>query len=283
MQVDKKFMGRIMLAPNKVQPADGTLLYINFGWNTEGNQSYPEYLPALAPTVSKEDYNALMTQIKEYLDANGISMCLVTTGMVLAPCVIGCFFCGMAAMKANQITADLKAKVAAAPGWSPVARLELSQVSTPQGNTPEFMAFDQYGSPVMGNFGGGKNRSSYPAPAWPPLGYNIVVTVPDPNLNSSWPKNGAAGGAMADPNAIGVAAAAPVVVSATYVAPKPGVMQRGLSGSGMTMSKNAGGVALPATQLDPSETLTKLKNLLDDGLIDQGEYEKKKGEVLARI
>ena len=43
--------------------------------------------------------------------------------------------------------------------------------------------------------------------------------------------------------------------------------------------------AVPQTQVpeDPGETMRKLRAMIDGGLIDQGQYEAKKAEVMGRI
>jgi hypothetical protein len=51
--------------------------------------------------------------------------------------------------------------------------------------------------------------------------------------------------------------------------------------AGGVFLQGAGGV--PAAKEDPMQVLTKLKSLLDAGLITQAEYDKKKAEVLERM
>ena len=100
---------------------------------------------------------------------------------------------------------------------------------------------------------------------------------------------------MADPNQIGmtqpavVVPAAPVVVAAPValhsVAPKPGVMQRALSSTGISLqSKSAGsGAVEPVADETPATKMRQLKEMLDEGLVTQEEFDAKKAELLARM
>ncbi len=261
--LNKKFMGLIILAPGDKQPDGATELWINIGWNakTKGAQKVPDWIPALEPVVSKEAYDRLMERIVSHIQANGINPWLGMCAMMTMGCGIGCLVMIGLKIKVDSLNNQLRDIVSEAGlGGASPPELKMTQMATPQGNTPSAMGFDQYGSPVMGNFGGGEHRASYSAPTWPPLGYNIIVRVPGTTLRDQWPKTTAVGGAMADPSQIG--ASAPVVAAVPIDAPQAEVMARGE---------------------DPKEKMRKLKEMQDEGLISAEEFEQKKKELLDRM
>ena len=259
--LNKKFMGLIILAPGDKQPDGATELWINIGWNakTKGAQKVPDWIPALEPVVSKEAYDRLMERIVSHIQANGINPCLGMCAWMTIPW--GALVMIGLKNKEDRLNNQLRDIVSEAGlGGASPPELKMTQMATPQGNTPSAMGFDQYGSPVMGNFGGGEHRASYSAPTWPPLGYNIIVRVPGTTLRDQWPKTTAVGGAMADPSQIG--ASAPVVAAVPIDAPQAEVMARGE---------------------DPKEKMRKLKEMQDEGLISAEEFEQKKKELLDRM
>ncbi|MBO5146289.1 MAG: SPFH domain-containing protein [Lachnospiraceae bacterium] len=84
----------------------------------------------------------------------------------------------------------------------------------------------------------------------------------------------------------------------TNLSNNPNAGAIGTMGAGLGMGMMAGGIfggmagqvmqpmsqdAVKKTEEDPMEALTKLKRLLDAGLIEQSEYDTKKAEVLSRI
>ena len=102
MMVDKTFMGRVFLPP---EPS--AELHINFGWNVQNGQKYPELMPLFQEAISKQDYEALMSKIKDYLEKNSINDCLPICGLMTIGCGVGCFVCGSIAHSASKITSDL--------------------------------------------------------------------------------------------------------------------------------------------------------------------------------
>ena len=80
------YMSRIYLAPRSVHPADGTELWINFGWNTKGNVMFPEWIPALNSVCSKDEYDRLAMRVRDYVNKNGLDMCV--TKSYSAGCVV---------------------------------------------------------------------------------------------------------------------------------------------------------------------------------------------------
>lgn len=273
---DMTFAGRIMLAPATKQPPNSTLLYINFGWGTGTNQKYPSWIPALAPAISKEHYDTLFANIKDYLDANSLTQAIPIIGAVVP--VLGCGCCAYAHVRSNDITKSLNELVSTA-GW--VRGTEIAFNLVPifqlQGSTPDEVAYDQFGTPVKG-FAGGGNTGVIETNAWPPLGYNIIVKVPNPNLKTMWPKSGA--GFFADPNQIGVLTV-PVVVTGAAVQPNPNVMARDTSARYPPVPPAA--ALLKDPQDDLLDKLAKMKKLLDMGALSQEEFDSKKAKLLARV
>ena len=90
--VDKTFMGRVFLPPHP-----NNELHINIGWNVTDGQKFPEWLPIFQEAITQQEYDALISKIKEYLAKNAINHCLPTCAMMTIGCGVGCFICGCAA------------------------------------------------------------------------------------------------------------------------------------------------------------------------------------------
>jgi hypothetical protein len=158
-----------------------------------------------------------------------------------------------------------------APGWLSPARVEwcstVEQI-TIYGSDGEGYAsinpidygFDETGDLAQVGTGGDDYW-----PVWPPVGCNIVISVPNPQLFDAWPRIyervAVSGRALvADPQKIGqVVPAAAVVVQAE---PQPAVMQR---------------------EDDSLAKVKQLKELLDTGAITQTEFDDKKKALLDKI
>ena len=256
------YMSRIYLAPRSVQPEDGTELWINFGWNTKGNVRFPEWSPVLNSVCSKDSYDRLAKRMSDYVDANGLNLCIAksySTGCLavavagsllgvgfpdlgasilgnsaflmpvlgLAPsavcCVVGC---AGAKLKSEQMTAGMSGIVQEA-GWRGLhaPRLQLIQRASHVAESPEFMGIDQYGTPLKVSTGGSDHHRY--GPVWPPLGYNLVVTLPKAEGDAlNWPGTQAA--------ATGVTST--VIAQPVIAQPmKPGMLARTLTGSGFSI------------------------------------------------
>ena len=221
-EVSKTYMGRIYLAPREQQRAsDGsTELWINFGWNTKGNVSFPPWIPALAPVCSQAQYDRMAKLITDYVNENGISMaavrgtCCVLSGLLFAGplsltfgatsggianalipmygiygvtgglCLATCCGCKL---KADAMTTQIR-RIVQEGGWSGASppEVKLCQASSPTGETPEFMGIDHFGRPLEATTGS-KNYTRH-GPVWPPLGYNVIVRVPaEYQVAQRWP------------------------------------------------------------------------------------------------
>jgi hypothetical protein len=176
MSVDRTFMGRVFLPP-----APSAELHVNIGWNTVGNQAYPEWMPLFGEAISKPDYESLIAKIKTHLEANAIPMWQVACGMCPPTCLVGGACCLY--LKASAITKELGKIGDEFNG----ARVELYQATHPSG-FGNLQAFDQYGQPLMKEFGRSEHRAGCMKPCWPPLGYNIILKAPRSfDLRSVWP------------------------------------------------------------------------------------------------
>ena len=135
MSADKTFMGRVFLPP-----APSAELHINIGWNTIGNQAYPEWMPIFQEAISKEDYDRMIIKIKAYLDEHAMPMNCVCVACLCWPCGLPYLYA-----KSSNITSALQRIGNEFSG----ARVKLSQMTVPTGMTADLMAFDQYGQAPM--------------------------------------------------------------------------------------------------------------------------------------
>jgi len=166
--------GRIFCAPEAYQPPEGTLLYINIALNTwKGNQAFPQWIPAMEPAISKSDYDKLMAKLTELFETD-------------PP---GCIDCLTCSGKEKNVKAAVAKMVIEAPGWSSPARVEWEgyhAVGVGNGedasSNPVDFGFDEHGHKCDVPAG------DWPMPVWPPMGGNIVFSVPNPQLFDAWPR-----------------------------------------------------------------------------------------------
>lgn len=172
---DNTYMGRVFLAPKYyTKVPDQCELWVNFGWNSKRNQMFPDYYPAFAPACTAEQYSALAKEIKTYLDQNGSDLQYASCMMCLCmtcPCIFWPCCCAMS-MQANAITKEVRTIIETmSKGWTLPARLEFCQFS--QRVCGEEVAKDHLGRDLETTIGSDAGVT----PVWPPLGYNLVITV----------------------------------------------------------------------------------------------------------
>tara|TARA_B110001452_G_scaffold242466_1_gene225276 strand:+ start:431 stop:1222 length:792 start_codon:yes stop_codon:yes gene_type:complete len=158
--------GRIFLAPECKQPPGATQLYINYGYAQHGCQKVPEWVDALSPVCSKQQYDETMAKLVAQQKASGLGL----GGQLKACC------CG----DGSDVESGL-IKILNESGWG--------------GTTPPFIVSvdgqsgERFTQDLEYRRG---SRSKVPrfrtAPAWEPSGLNVVVTMPGTEAQASWPK-----------------------------------------------------------------------------------------------
>ncbi|KAJ1478948.1 hypothetical protein T484DRAFT_1903731 [Baffinella frigidus] len=159
----KSYMGRIFLTPVKFSPEQGPQFWVNIGFNTAGNQIFPEWCVQMEGAVSKPDYDALMKDLKEYFDAEAGSPASVIAQNFGLNC--GCLF----AHFESGMNAVLARHAPRFPGGIIIERKD-EEMSKPVANVPQEQSVDQYGNGLFATVG--KSRR------WPPVGYNLILQVP---------------------------------------------------------------------------------------------------------
>jgi len=174
--------GRIFLVPESKQPPEATQLYVNFGFADHGCQKVPEWVDALSPVCSKEQYDETMAKLVALLKTRRPSTCC---------CCIGCD-------SGSDVKSDLT-KILDESGWGGTTPPFIVSVD----GTPELVptigtvpAYDQSGELFTQDLmyfkrktlGKSKIPSYRTAPAWEPSGLNVVVTMPGTEAQASWPK-----------------------------------------------------------------------------------------------
>ena len=173
------YMGRIFLSPVNVSPEQGPQFWVNIGFNTAGNQIFPEWVEQMeGAQVSKDDYDAMMKDLKEYFDNGAPPMaCMLSSMLVCAcVCVVAHFESGMNAVLAQHTHR-----------FSGGVVIERKDMSKPVANVPQEQAIDQYGKGLTST---GRGRSHM----WPPLGYNLILQVPremGAEVRGGWPPGAA--------------------------------------------------------------------------------------------
>lgn len=95
-------------------------------------------------------------------------------------------------------------------------RITLSQMGGHVAQTPDQLAYDQYGQPLIVT-----GKHGHQSAAWPPLGYNLIMTVPvrAEDFAQQWLPQSAA------PTQIGMPQIPTVVATAVVVEPAPAQQQ----------------------------------------------------------
>ncbi|CAJ1338142.1 unnamed protein product [Effrenium voratum] len=141
--------------------------------------------------------------------------CVATYGICFCPCLY-CYY------KASSITQGLQDIAASrTKQWPAPARVELAQSASHVAHVMDEQGIDQFGAPAMSN---GKHG---PRPVWPPLGLNVIITIPGEKeqFRQLWMRGAGAGAMMQAPQQIPMAQA--IVVPATVVGsgqPQQGVV-----------------------------------------------------------
>ena len=202
---------------------------------------------ALEGTASKADFDALMTDLREYCDSHAPSMGTVQLSSMRCCacfCLVAKFDTGL-----NKVLER----------HSHLAGIAIARVDSPMpvAGVPHEQAVDQYGN-------GRTTSSAYRGrarPVWPPLGYNVILQVPrarGDEVRAAWNRGGAV------PEQLTIPAALVQGVHPTAVEVK------GVAGSG------ADGASVPAQILS-------LKALMDAGALTPEEFAAKKRDLLGRM
>lgn len=174
MSVISYIMGRTFMAPRSKTNGPGCELWINFGWNTQGNQRFPDYVAELAPVIDATTYQQMCKELQEMFNKESYPFELMCMCMLCAPCTL-CLSCCAAKMYANKLTEKAREIVERhsrhGKGITRM-RLELIEMAVPTGD----MGVDQYGQPLQ--------QPRDHKLIWPPLGYNIIVSLPE---RVAWP------------------------------------------------------------------------------------------------
>ena len=173
----KHYMGRIYMKPLGQSRGQNAELYVNIGWNTSGNQTYPPYDPRLAAACTEAQYNDLINAYRDYMDSNAVPfpamMCCMICSIALGVyclCIPLCCLCAWAKgfTKGLKEITDKKTDE-----WSCPVRLALMEVGGHVAQVPDQMAYDQYGQPLLVS-----GKHGHVNAAWPPLGYNLIIVMP---------------------------------------------------------------------------------------------------------
>merc|ERR1712226_14590 len=236
MAVDMSYAGRIYL-----NPMARNEVWCNFGWNTGSNQIFPPYPGDFSSKISKSQYDTVLAEVQKTMDENKLPGWL--------PCCMAvplCCCCAMAFMYSSVSKLNSKLKKAGEDSAKSARISEdvevsvmLRQIMSPAGG----QWLDTNNQPCMGNTQQGMR------PMGPPLGYNIVIKLPESEPVMAWPPNQAGATAVMAEPAMGEAVA---VASA------------------------------PAAD-DPMQQIAMLKSLLDSGALTQAEFDSKKAALLAKV
>eukprot|EP00929_Paragymnodinium_shiwhaense_P072771 TRINITY_DN36942_c0_g2_i1.p1 TRINITY_DN36942_c0_g2~~TRINITY_DN36942_c0_g2_i1.p1 ORF type:complete len:250 (-),score=5.89 TRINITY_DN36942_c0_g2_i1:344-1093(-) len=208
MPFQRAYMGRMFLAPrSRALHTREAELWINVGLVFQGAQLTPRYDSRMDAACTKEQFEDLMHKVDKTLKANALPAYAMASpifgwiAMIMGPFliwhaetmvppweptrkllqpVVGCLltlagicaFCFVMVWQ-RRMNSKISSLIAGA-NWPSSVRSEMIYQSYTTPEVPDEMAVDQYGKLLV--VAGAKNGGMYSM--WPPLGYNIVVSVP---------------------------------------------------------------------------------------------------------
>ena len=186
-----EFMGKFYLIPENEQTSGESTIYLNFGWNTKGNQSFPPYSKTILDNVCSEtQYKKLCDDVTNYLDENGLDLCCAQVACAFSCLILPlCYLC----IYVNKINNDIKQIISNnTKDWmSCTASMELMQASGRVTNVRDGVGYREDGTVMTRPEMTSRGSHSYPTgrqeAAWPPLGYNIVLKIKGMSIRQRWP------------------------------------------------------------------------------------------------
>ena len=186
--VMKDYMGRIFISPVKFSPEQGPQFWVNIGFMSAENQTFPEWVEQMeGAQVSKDDYDAMMKDLKEYFESEAPTIPYYMGSMLLCACffVVMNFESGMRAVLARH-----------AHRFPAGVVIERKDAPSLVAQIPQEQAIDQYGVKLSGTVTTqqGKTRRHQHGHVWPPVGYNVILQVPrevGDDVRGAWPPGAA--------------------------------------------------------------------------------------------
>lgn len=162
--------GRAFIAP-KDRTGGRVEVWLNFPPTKQNYHMYPPYLQILEPSISEESYNKMIRSVDELYKTEYPSMAFAWLLLCLAPCTL-CLSMLYLYLKITGFRSKMS-KIVSELGNSKV-RFEATDTAHPTARTLHSLAYDHNGmilEHVVGKHG-------VMQPVWPPVGNNIVVTLP---------------------------------------------------------------------------------------------------------
>jgi hypothetical protein len=239
-----EYAGRMFMLPPELEAAGQQELWINIGAHTGGDRALPEYIEALEPICTREQFLQFMADIKEFTSSHTVHPCLTMSALIVC---VTCFLplpllC--VNQKISHFSSGLKELVTSASTKTiPVKMRMVYARVTP---TPHFKVHpcDQFGKELLHTFT--TDESCVTEKIWPPHGYNIILEVPSSyNLRAHWP---------------------PVISSPPTAS--------------TVLNASSGGIPTP---IHPAEQLQALEDLRSSSMITESEYMTKRAAIIAQL
>lgn len=177
--------GRSFVAPQGKSPHGYHDVYANIGAGVSNDLVFPPYLPILEPACNKTQYDGLMAALKQDLEAGAVSECASFCAGALCLCTFGCCSCPLCYICARQQSFETAmrndiAKSTNSSAWGGGVRLYRANITYGAPESEDDHGVDHRGKTCTALLQGSHNRT-YSGPVWPPAGYSVVISVPDPN------------------------------------------------------------------------------------------------------
>ena len=175
-------MGRIFLAPPTQERAE---LWVNIGWHDAASQSFPDWIQELEPACSREQYDALVADLKEYFKSNSIGFWVSELSSVFFCLIIPLLIIHHKRRKIQNDVCMIIETHRALLRSSDSLHFEVVEQATTIPRSKK--AIDQHGAILEAAVGSGNVGSRLQA-VWPPLGYNLIFRLPEgEHMQDRWP------------------------------------------------------------------------------------------------
>jgi len=146
----KRFAGRIFLEPEPLHKGKRPRLFVCLGSPIPGSFKFAEYAPEMSSVCSKSEFEALMTDVKEFVEKHTINKC----------CYDASLYCGICTGGLLCIWPCYHKRGIMAPGLSKILKKHqsvwnngtyLSLKITESSTSTTHNSVDQYGNPLTHN------------------------------------------------------------------------------------------------------------------------------------
>jgi hypothetical protein len=190
--IRRDYLGRMFMPPTAAESGDRQQeLWVNFGWLTDNNRRFPEYVDMLQPICSRQQFEELMRTVASLADAYNFKEAARVSAVML--CFMMCIPCPLLSVlgKKRDFEAKLTEMLTAISGTTFPTHVRFVFSGMPERIADDQVCLDQFGKPLLLTYD--NDPGIVTESTWPPYGYNLVIQVPRSyDLRAHWLRRAAA-------------------------------------------------------------------------------------------